>query len=350
MSLELLKYPSVKESIFYERLCDDKVKCSLCERRCVISVGARGFCGTRINVDGKLYSLVYGDVSAIESRPIEIKPFYHYWPGSTALTFSTWSCNFICPWCQNFHLSRTLPSPLRASFLDPRLVVELALKYGDQGLCASFQEPTLLTEWAGDVFSRGSKLGLYCCYVSNGYLTIEALNFLKNNGLDGLKIDVKGDAITYSKYLGGLDVEVVWRNVREAKRLGLHVEVVNLIVTDVNDSEDCIRWVIERHVKEAGPDTPIHFTRYFPAYKFKAPPTKVEVLEMAYNLAKKAGIWYPYIGNVPGHKFSHTYCHNCGERVIVRSDFKVLGYYLSDDGRCPKCGVQIPIRGKFVRR
>lgn len=350
MVSDLLKYPSVRESIFYEKLSGDRVKCSLCERRCIIAVGDKGFCGTRINIDGKLYTLVYGDISAIESRPIEIKPFYHYWPGSTALTFSTWSCNFICPWCQNFHLSRTLPFPHKASYFDAEKVVNVALKYGDLGLCASFQEPTLLTEWVGDAFNKASKMGLYCCYVSNGYFTLEALHFLKKMGLDGLKVDVKGDTGVYRRYLGGVDVEVVWRNVREAKRLGIHVEIVNLIVTDVNDSEESVSWIVEKHVKETGPDTPIHFTRYFPAYRFTSPPTKVERLEMAYNLAKRSGIWYPYIGNVPNHRFMHTYCHNCGEKVIVRSECGVLGYYLLDDNRCPKCGVQIPIKGKYVRR
>ncbi|MGC8911962.1 MAG: radical SAM protein [Nitrososphaeria archaeon] len=350
MASSLLNCPSVRESVFYEKLGGGRVKCSLCERRCVIDEGCRGFCGTRVNVGGKLYTLVYGDISALESRPIEIKPFYHYWPNSTALTFSTWSCNFICPWCQNFHLSRTLPSPEKAYYLDAGKVVEVALKYGDCGVCASFQEPTLLTEWAGDVFSRASQLGLYCCYVSNGYLTLEALHFLKNCGLDGLKVDVKGDVDTYRKYLGGLDVEIVWRNIREAKRLGIHVEVVNLIVTGVNDSEDCIRWIVERHVKEAGPDTPLHFTRYFPAYKFTSPPTKVEVLEMAYMFAKRVGIWYPYVGNVLGHKFNHTYCHNCGEKVIVRSGYNILDYRLIEENVCPKCGTRIPIKGKYVRR
>jgi len=350
LASELLKYPTVRESRFYEKVKGDRVRCTLCERRCFIDVGGRGFCGSRVNVGGRLYSLVYGDISALESRPIEIKPFYHYWPGSTALTFSTWSCNFTCPWCQNFHLSRTLPSPERASFSSPEHVVELALASGDSGVCASFQEPTLLTDWAGEVFEGASKAGLYCCYVSNGYLTIEALKFLRDAGLDGLKVDVKGDEDTYRNHLGGLDVNVVWRNIRVAKGLGVHVEVVNLIVTGVNDGEDCIRNVIERHVKEAGPDTPIHFTRYFPAYRFKNPPTKVEVLEEACRLAKKAGVWYSYVGNVPGHRLSHTYCHNCGERVIVRTEYGVIDYLLREDNSCPKCGVKVPVKGGYVRR
>ena len=342
--------PTVREAILYERLSNDRVRCRLCERRCVISPGRRGFCRTRMNINGKLYTLVYGDLSALESRPIEIKPFFHYWPGSTALTFSTWSCNFDCVWCQNYHLSKVEPNPTRASYVSPERVVRMALHEGDEGLCASFQEPTLLTDWALPLFRLGRERGLYCCYVSNGYLTLEALRLLWEAGMDAIKIDMKGDAEAYRKYCGGVNVEVVWRNIREAKRMGFHVEVVNLVVTGVNDDEECLRWVVERHLKEAGPETPLHFTRYYPAYKFYNPPTRVERLEWAYKLAKKEGVQYPYIGNVPGHPYENTYCPNCGERLIQRLGYRILRYRITEDHRCPRCGHPIPIRGKYVKK
>ncbi|MEM3797922.1 MAG: radical SAM protein, partial [Candidatus Bathyarchaeia archaeon] len=246
---DLTRYPTVRKAIFYERLSGDKVRCSLCERRCEISNGLSGFCKTRVNVNGELYTLVYGDISAVESRPIEIKPFFHYWPGSTALTFSTWSCNLNCMWCQNFHLSKQEPKPQKAAFHTPENIVKLALYNGDIGLCASFQEPTLLTEWTIELFKIGKEKGLkYCCYVSNGYMTLEVLKALHEAGLDGLKIDMKGDKEVYAKYCGGADVEKIWRNAREAKKMGLHVEIVNLVVRGVNDDENALRWVIERHL------------------------------------------------------------------------------------------------------
>jgi len=346
-----LAYPTVKESQFYEKLRNGKVKCGLCERRCEIAEGKVGFCRTRMNFGGKLYTLVYGDISAIESRPIEIKPFFHYWPGSTALTFSTWSCNFDCVWCQNFHLSKVAPESVKAVYHPPEKIVELALAYGDTGLCASFQEPTLLTEWAIRVFSLGKSRGIrYCCYVSNGYMTFEALKALWKAGMDGLKIDVKGDQETYTKYCGGADVEKVWRNARFAKRLGLHIEIVNLVVSGVNDNENTLRWVIENHLKNVGPETPLHFTRYFPAYKFHNPPTKIETLEKAYEMAKKAGVLYPYIGNVAGHKYENTHCPTCGEKLIKRYGYHVLKYNFSEDKKCPNCGTRIPITGQYVGR
>ncbi|MFN4133926.1 MAG: radical SAM protein, partial [Candidatus Hadarchaeales archaeon] len=292
---------------------------------------------------------VYGDISAMESRPIEIKPFFHYWPGSSALTFSTWSCDFNCVWCQNHHLSRTEPEPSKSNFIPPEKVVELAIRAGDKGLCASFQEPTLLTEWALDVFKLGKKRGLYCCYVSNGYMTLEALKALADVGLDGLKIDVKGDGETYRKFCGGADVEKVWRNAREAKGLGLHVEIVNLVVTGVNDSEQCIGWVIQKHLQTVGSETPLHFTRYHPAYKFSNPPTPVETLERAYRMAREAGILYPYLGNVPGHPFENTYCPKCRRELIRRLHHSLVSSDLTHDKRCPACGEPIPITGDIVK-
>jgi len=220
----------------------------------------------------------------------------------------------------------------------------------DEGLCVSFQEPTVLTDWALSVFRMGRERGLYCCYVSNGYMTLEALRLLREAGMDGLKIDVKGDAETYQKHCGGADVEKVWRNIREAKKMGFHVEIVNLVVTDVNDDEECLRWMIERHLKEAGPETPLHFTRYYPAYKFHNPPTKVETLERTYQMAKKVGVLYPYLGNVTGHRYEDTYCPNCGERLIKRLGYTIARYRITDEKKCPKCNQSIPVTGSSIRK
>lgn len=346
---QLLRYPTVHEAILYQKLPNDKVKCRLCERRCLLPSGERGICKTRINLEGKLYTLVYGDISALESRPIEIKPFFHYWPGSTALTFSTWSCNFDCIWCQNHHLSKTVPDPTKSNYFSPQRIVEIALKSRDKGLCASFQEPTILTDWVVSVFKLGHQKGLYSCYVSNGYMTLETLELLRKSGMDGLKIDLKGDDETYKKYCGGADVEKVWRNVREAKKMGFHIEIVNLVVTDVNDDEECLRWVIERHLK-LGAETPLHFTRYYPAYRFHNPPTPIETLEKAYVMASKAGVLYPYLGNVQGHKYESTYCPNCRNLLIQRLGYSIVRYNVSDTKKCPNCGQSIPIVGRYIRK
>ncbi|RLG58556.1 MAG: AmmeMemoRadiSam system radical SAM enzyme [Candidatus Hydrothermarchaeota archaeon] len=330
----------VREAKLYKKI-KDKVQCNLCERRCLISEGEKGFCKTRVNIKGKLYTLVYGDISAIESRPIEIKPFFHFYPGSSALTFSTWSCNFACPWCQNWRLSGTEPNPERAKFVSPKEIVKKALLYGDSGLCVSFQEPTLLFEFCLQVFKLAKEKNLYNTFVSNGYMSLEALKMLRDAGLDAMNIDIKGNEEVYERYLKA-KASVVWRNAREAKKLGIHVEMVNLIITDINDGEACISEIVELHLKNVGEETPLHFTRYFPAYKFSNPATKIQTLEKAYEIAKKEGVLYPYLGNVPGHKYENTYCHNCGELLIKRLGYKVLKINIKN-GRCPKCGEKIPI-------
>jgi len=341
----LLELPNVRKSAFFEAE-GDGLRCSLCERRCRIAEGRWGYCGTRVNVGGELYTVVYGDLSAIESRPIEIKPFYHYWPSSTSTTISTFSCTFSCPWCQNFHLSQVKPNPFSASYFPLEEVIAFAEAWGDEGISVSFQEPTLLTDYAIDLFRLASERGLYSCYVSNGYMTLEALEALKEAGLTGLKIDVKGGRGTYERVLG-VNPDVPWRNARKALEMGLHVEIVNLVVTGVNERE--VDEVIDRHVRELGLDVPIHFNRYFPAYKYHAPPTKIEVLIDAYRKARERGIHYVYVGNVDLPEYGHTYCPGCNRAVIERVGYGVAGCRVRD-GRCAYCGYKLNITGRIVRK
>lgn len=341
----ILRFSTIKESPLYLKLSNEHVQCGVCERRCMIAPSKMGFCCTKMNIEGRLYSTAYGDISALESRPIEIKPFFHYYPGSTALTFSTFGCNFRCPWCQNYHLSREKPDPEQSDPISPERIVETALKHGDKGLCVSFQEPTLLFEYCLDVFPLAKERGLYCCFVSNGYQTPDALQMLAKVGLDGLKIDIKGDDEVYEKYCREIDVEKIWRNAEEAKAIGMHVELVNLVIADVNDDDECISDIIEKHLRHLGPEVPLHFTRYHPAYEFHNPPTKVIILEKAYQTAKKAGILYPYLGNVPGHRYENTYCPNCGEILIKRFGHSMIENKIDREKKCPKCGLKIPIFG-----
>ncbi len=224
-------------------------------------------------------------------------------------------------------------------------MVGMAKREGDKGLCVSFQEPTLLFEYGIEVFPLAKKKGLYNCFVSNGYQTKEALEMLKNAGLDGLKIDMKGDKEVYQNYCKDVDVEKVWRNAKYAKKMGLHVEIVNLVITGVNDDEECTDYLINNHLKYLGEEVPLHFTRYHPAYKFHNPATKIGILEKAYETAKERGVQYPYLGNVLGHRYENTYCPNCGETVIKRNGHRVLKYGIGKDKKCGKCGNMIPITG-----
>lgn len=344
----LLDLESTVKAVFQKPLGGGVVECGVCERRCRIPPGGRGACGNRVNLDGTLYNIGYGLLSALESRPIEIKPFFHFWPGSTAMTFSGYGCNMYCPWCQNYHLSFNKPDPKLHSYTLPEKVVEKALAYRDEGVCASFNEPTIHLEYLLDVFTLASKKGLYSTIVSNGYMSIESLKAMANAGLDALNIDIKGCPETYSSHLHRLDPKIVFRNAVKALEIGLHVEMVFLVVTGANDEDDCIDWVLRNHVELLGEEVPLHVNRYYPAYKYLKPPTDIDLLVKIYNKAKSMGIKYVYVGNIWDPSYEATYCPSCGETLIYRLHYRSLDVRLGTNNSCPKCGQKIPIRGKIV--
>ncbi|MBU0493120.1 MAG: radical SAM protein [Chloroflexi bacterium] len=329
---------------------EGSVRCGLCTRGCVVAPGHAGFCGTRRNRDGVLLAVNYaagarpgGLLAALESRPIEIKPFFHFYPGTTALTYAGRGCNLRCAWCQNAHLSRTTPNPARDACWSPEELVALALTWGDAGLSCSFSEPTLLHEFNRDVFRLARAAGLYTCYVSNGLISFKALRELASAGLDAVKIDVKGDDDVYYQYCQGPGAGPVWSAIRAARDLDLHLEIVYLMVPGVNDSEADMFRFIGRYMVEAGPDVPLHLTRYHPAGGFSASATPIATLERAWQMARAAGVRYPYLGNVAGHPGENTTCPTCGKLLIERHGDRVQAIHLTADNGCPDCGEVIPI-------
>ncbi len=335
---------SVRPALLQEPLGDPsgrRVRCRTCERRCVLRPGEAGWCGTRRNQDGTLVTLIYGVVSSLSANPIEKKPLYHFYPGTVALTSGSWSCNFACPWCQNWEISKRPPDGGR--LYPPEVFVEEAIRWDCRGTSISFNEPTLSLEWALDVFRLARRAGLYNTFVTNGYMTEEALELLVEAGLDGMNVDVKGDARAVRRYCGA-DGEVVWRNLRRARELGVWVEVTTLVIPGVNDEPRVLAEIAARIAGELGPDTPWHLTRYYPAYRFTAPPTPVETLEQSHRDARAAGLHYVYIGNVPGHPAENTYCPSCGEMVIRRRGWWRVENRLRE-GRCPACGA--PVAGRW---
>jgi pyruvate formate lyase activating enzyme len=346
--------PCVREAILYERL-EGSVRCKTCEHLCEIQPGKRGICGTRVNIDGTLYTLEYGDVgSFIAANPIEKKPFFHFYPGSYALTAGSWSCNFLCPWCQNWHMSKSLPDPLNCRYVSPEEFVSMVGRYGCQGTSMSFNEPTLLLEYSIEVFRLAKDRGYYNTFVTNGYMSSEALRLLRGSGLDAANIDIKGDGEAVRKFCGA-DVEKVWRNAVEAKRLGVWVEITTLIIPRLNDDDECLRGIARRVKSDLNDDTPWHVTQYCPAYRavevgLYRGRTPVQTLEKAWRIGREEGLKYVYIGNVPGHRYENTYCPRCGELLIERFGFEVVRYRIAPERKCPRCGEEIPIIGSFLMR
>ena len=326
-----------------EAVAGGRVRCGVCARGCTLREGQRGFCGAREVRGGALVARSYGRISISEPRPMEIKPFFHYHPGEWALTVSSWGCDLACPWCQNHDLSRgAIPDGARPT--GPAELVSDAL-YGDLGgLCVSFNEPATLLEYSLDLFREGRRAGLFGCWVTNGVITPAALRELASAGLDGLAVSVKGDAGTYARMCalpGG--EEAAWTTVEGALGLGLHVEVVYLLVPGINDSPAQVGGLIERHLDSAGADTPLHLTRYHPAHRFKEPATPTRTVLDARARAAEAGVRYAYVGNVPGSKWENTYCPECKRLLMRRGMGRLLESRLVDGGRC-ECGERVPIR------
>ena len=349
----LRENPCAREALFWVRTEDDAVRCNLCERRCVISPGNYGFCRTRVNVGGRLFTLEYGNISSISANPIEKKPLFHFYPGTKALTIGSYSCNFTCPWCQNWEISKTEPSMRGCNFMSAESFVRKAEVLGCRGTSISFNEPTLMLEYALDVFRYAHERGLYNTFVTNGYMSEEALRMLIENGLDAVNVDMKGCEDSVRVYCGA-DVEKIWRNIRIARDECVHVEVTSLLIQGVNDDENCLRDIANRIKKEAGENTPWHITRYYPAYNAleclsaeAASPTPVEIMEKAWRIGKEAGLNYVYLGNIPGHRYENTYCHACGEMLIRRYVFDVIRNYIKE-GKCPKCGAEIPVVDNII--
>jgi pyruvate formate lyase activating enzyme len=328
----------VRESVLQEHV-DGKVLCNICERRCLLVAGGTGWCRTRQNRGGTLVTLTYGAISSLGVNPIEKKPFYHFHPGTKTLTAGSWSCNFDCPWCQNSDISRA-KAPFAGNYLSPEQFVRLAQWKGCRGTSISFNEPTLSLEWSVDVFRSARPEGLYNTFVTNGYMTLEALDLLIEAGLDAMNVDIKGDAAVVKRFCRGVDVEKVWANCRRARSRGLHIEATTLVIPGVNEADEILRGIAQRLARDLGADVPWHVSGYVPAYKFTAAPTPLATLERAWQIGKDAGLQFVYLGNVPGHRYDNTYCPSCHALLIERRGLEVTRVTI-DRGRCPRCGQQV---------
>jgi len=317
-------------------------ECMVCERGCKIPVDGRGYCRNRVNRGGRLYYMFYECLSALEPRPIEVKPLYHYYPGTYALTYSGYGCNFPCPWCQNWGLSKTDPSTMPCTYVSPEELVERAVRASCRGVCASFNEPTIHLEYVLDVTGEAVRENLYSCIVTNGYMSLASLEDMLEAGITGYSIDIKGCPETYRRFIGA-DPEIVYRNARYILSRGGHVEMVYLVVPGANDWDECVDYVLSRHADLLGEETPLHINRYYPAYMYREPPTPIEkLLEIRDKAMREYNIKYVYVGNTHLYELQDTVCPRCGKKLIVRRP----GYVevkTTSDYRCPRCGEKIPV-------
>jgi pyruvate formate lyase activating enzyme len=328
-----------------QEVVDGGVRCGVCLFRCVIPDGKRGRCGTRLNRGGRLHSLAYGIVGSISPNPIEKKPVYHYLPGTRWLSVGTYGCNFRCPGCQNWDLAHKEPLDRRGGYerLSPEDLADEADGTGCAGVSWTFNEPAVWFEYVIDGAVAARHRGLCTNVVTNGSLTVEALDLLAPH-LDVYRVDIKGFSDeTYRRLTGRGCLGGVLDGARRAKHhWGMHVEVVTNIIPGISDDVEELTALAAWIRDELDPDTPWHLTRFFPAHRLSdTPATPVALLEQVRSAGLEQGLTFVYLGNVPGHPAENTWCPECGELLIERAGLQV-GAYRLHDGCCPACGESIP--------
>jgi pyruvate formate lyase activating enzyme len=330
----------MKEAMFYNKLDRHKVKCFLCAHHCLISEGKHGICGVRENHEGILFSLVYGKVISTNVDPIEKKPLFHFYPGTSSFSIATAGCNFKCFHCQNYDISQfpRKHDEIAGQEVTPEQIVDAAEKTECKSISYTYTEPTIFFEFAFDCARLAHQRGLKNVFVSNGYITPEATHVIAPY-LDANNIDLKGDNEFYKK-LCGARLQPVLDTIKLMKRLGVWVEVTTLIIPSYNDSDTALSWIAE-FIKSVNPAIPWHVSQFYPTYKLlDQPRTPVETLRKAREIGIKTGLRYVYEGNAPGEGGENTYCPSCGEMLIRRHGFIIYENNMINS-RCFQCKTEI---------
>jgi pyruvate formate lyase activating enzyme len=356
----------MKEAMFYEPLPNGRVLCTLCALYCKIAPGRRGACGVRVNVDEVLYTLVYGKIVGRHVDPIEKKPLFHFLPGSLSYSIATVGCNFRCLHCQNYDISqqpkeklppirdtaepeqpdvrclslRAAEARIAGEVLTPEAVVAAAQASHCRSLAYTYTEPTIFFEFAYDTARLAASEGIANVFVTNGYITEEALAVIAPY-LDAANIDLKSFDESAHQRMTGARLQPILDSIRAYKRLGIWIEVTTLVIPEHNDTDAELRQIAE-FIVGVGTDIPWHVTRFHPAYRLlDRPPTPVATLRRAREIGREAGLRYVYEGNVPGEGGENTVCAGCGATLIERYGLDLLGNRLRQ-GCCLECGRRIP--------
>jgi len=331
----------MKEAYLYKKQPKGKVRCLLCSHRCLIADGKRGICCVRENKDGILYSLVYEKLISANVDPIEKKPFFHFLPGSKAFSIATVGCNFRCLHCQNHEISQ-LPQD-KATITGKRVsceeVVAMAQQYNCASISYTYTEPTIFFEYAYDTAKIAHTKGLKNTFVTNGYMTAEALDMIAPY-LDGANVDLKSFSEEFYKTVCGAKLKPVLESIQKMHDLGIWVEVTTLIIPTLNDSEEELRE-IAHFIHSLSPEIPWHVSAFYPTYQMlDKPRTSPEAIRHAREIGLEEGLRYVYTGNIPGEEGENTACHHCNNTLIRRWGYQIAENSITE-GKCPHCGTPI---------
>ncbi len=329
-----------KEGYHYTKL-GNNVQCNICPNRCILEENERSVCRGRVNKNGKLYTLNYGNPCAVHVDPIEKKPLFHFLPGTGAFSVATAGCNFRCLNCQNWQISQSKPEDVETTELFPEDVINTAMTNRCNSIAYTYSEPTTFYEYMYDTSKLAREQGLKNLWITNGYMNREPLIDFSQY-LDAANVDLKGFRENTYNTLNSGRLQPVLDTLKTLEERGVWFEITNLIVPTYTDDMRMIREMCTWIMNNLGPDHPIHFSRFHPQYKLKSlPSTPVETMERAKRVAEEAGIKFVYIGNVPGHQAENTYCPACGEIIIERSGYRI-GDLNIENGACKFCGERIP--------
>ena len=331
------------EAYLYQRLADGKVRCDLCNHRCVIGPSKRGLCQVRENRDGNLETLVYGRLIATNVDPVEKKPVFHLLPGHKSYSVATVGCNFRCLFCQNADIAQ-MPRDRQGAIIgrltDPAQVVEAALASGCRSIAYTYTEPTVFFEFVHDTARLAHSRGLKNILVTNGYMSPEAFQMV-GPWIDAANVDLKAFSDEFYKTYCGARLEPVKETLRLMRSGRILVEVTTLIIPGLNDDSVQLKALAEFIAHDLGPETPWHISRFHPTYKLTdRPPTALDTLVEAWKIGRRAGLYHVYTGNVPGQAEENTYCPGCGQLLIQRWGFGIR-FNRIENGCCSGCGRRI---------
>lgn len=329
------------EAKYYSKLGNKVIQCHICPNNCTVPNGGKGFCGTRINVEGKYYSLVYASPVAVHIDPIEKKPLSHVLPGTMTYSIATAGCNFGCLYCQNWQISQAKPEVAEHQTLYPKDIVRLAREAHCPSISYTYTEPTIFYEYMLETAKLAKAKGLKNFYHSNGYINQPPLKELLKY-LDGAVIDLKGFSEKFYQEMCKGHLAPVLETLKTIKKSGKWLEIVNLIIPGKNDDPKMIKEMCQWIKANLGDEVPVYFSAFTPLYQLKdVPPTPVKTLEGAAAVAKGVGLKFVYIGNVYGHSGENTYCPKCGRVLIKRSGYTILENNIIK-GKCKFCGYKVP--------
>jgi pyruvate formate lyase activating enzyme len=338
----------MREAMLYERLEDQRVRCYLCAHRCSIAPGRLGVCRVRENRDGVLYSLVYGMPISQAVDPIEKKPLFHVYPGSTSYSIATAGCNFRCSFCQNADISQMPRDQGRiwGREATPEAVVAAAKRTRSRTIAYTYTEPTVFFEYSYDIARLAHTQDIASVYVTNGFMTREMLDTFQGVGnghpplLDAANVDLKAFRDeTYKEVCGGR-LQPVLDSLKAMRELGVWVEVTTLVVPGMNDDPAELANIAHFIAQDLGPEVPWHVSRFHPDYQMSdRGATPASVLQRAHEIGREAGLRYVYVGNMPGLG-EDTLCPACNQVVIGRLGFRVTRYHVQE-GTCSWCGALV---------